>query len=273
MPSRAYPRSASASGSGWPETGGSAALRRIALEPSGAAGQPDEDRDRALDLARLAPDRRGRRRRRARAAGATPEAALPVSLYQPFQASACAIVARSIRGPVRSDHQRRPGRSRAARQQLAVAGLVPAPVEVDRPVAQEAADDRERLLETIDAMVERVAIGAELGLVPARPEAQHEAPAAQLVDRGGLLGEQRRVVEVRAGDERPELDPRRRGRDRRQQRPGLPRAAGRPVLASDRGGARRPTPSRSRGPRSRGSCRGARPSAPRARPRGAGCRP
>ena len=32
---------------------------------------------------------------------------------------------------LRSDHQRRSGRSRAARQQLAVAGLVPAPVEVD----------------------------------------------------------------------------------------------------------------------------------------------
>ena len=74
-----------------------------------------------------------------------------------------------------------------------------------------------------------IAEGAELGLVPARPEAQHEAAAAELVDRRGLLGEQRRVVEVRAGDERPELDPRRRGRDRRQQRPGLPRAAGRPV--------------------------------------------
>ena len=205
--------------------------------------------------------------------GATPDAALPVSSYQPFHASACGHRRAEHPRALRSDHQRRSGRSRPARQQLAVAGLVPAPVEVDRPVAQEAADDRERLLEAIDAVVERVAVGAELGLVPARPEAQHEAAAAQLVDRRGLLGEQRRVVEVRAGDERPELDPRRRGRDRRPAASRPPTGRGPAGPASDRGGARRPTPSRSPGPRSRGSCRGARPSAPRARPRGAGCRP
>ena len=58
------------------------------------------------------------------------------------------------------------------------------------------------------AVVERVAEGAELGLVPAGPEAEDEPAAADLVDRRGLLGEQRRVVEARAGDERPELDPR-----------------------------------------------------------------
>ena len=37
-------------------------------------------------------------------------------------------------------------------------------------------------------------------------------------------------MEVRAGDQRPELDPRRRGGDRGQQRPRLPRAASRPIL-------------------------------------------
>ena len=39
-------------------------------------------------------------------------------------------------------------------------------------------------------------------------------------------------MEVRAGDQRPELDARRRGGDRRQQRPRLPRTAGGPVLPS-----------------------------------------
>ena len=58
-------------------------------------------------------------------------------------------------------------------------------------------------------MVVREAERAELGLVPARTETQDEPAAADLVDGGGLLGEERRVVEVRARDERPELDPRR----------------------------------------------------------------
>ena len=46
---------------------------------------------------------------------------------------------------------------------------------------------------------------------------------------GGLLGEQRRVVEVRARDERPELHAGRRGGDGRHRGPRLPRAARRPV--------------------------------------------
>ena len=76
----------------------------------------------------------------------------------------------------------------------------------------------------VDPVVERVAVGTELRLVPSCAEAEHEPAAAQLVDRRGLLGEQGRVVEIGARDERAELDPRSRGRDRRQQRPGLPRA-------------------------------------------------
>ena len=175
--------------------------------------------------------------------------------------------------PDRADHQRRAGRPRAARQQLAVARLVPAAVEVDGALAQERPDDRERLLEPVDPVVEREAEGAELGLVPAGAEAEHEPAAAELVDRGGLLGEQRRVVEVRAGDERPELDPRGRRGDRRQRASRPPTARAPDGPPSDRAGARRPRPSRSRGPRSRGSCRAAPASGPRARPRGAGCRP
>ena len=60
-------------------------------------------------------------------------------------------------------------------------------------------------------------------------EAEDEPAAADLVDRVGALGEHRRVVERGAGDERPELDPARRGRQRGQQGPGLPRSAWRAV--------------------------------------------
>ena len=89
--------------------------------------------------------------------------------------------------PDRADHQRRAVGSRAARQELAVARLVPAPVEVDGTVAQERPDDRERLLEPVDAVVVREAEGAELGLVPAGAEAEDEAAAADLVDRAACL--------------------------------------------------------------------------------------
>ena len=72
-----------------------------------------------------------------------------------------------------------PGRA-LARQELAVAGLVEAPVEVDGALAQERPDDRERLLEAVDAVVEREAEGPELGLVPAGAQAEHEAAAADI---------------------------------------------------------------------------------------------
>ena len=78
---------------------------------------------------------------------------------------------------------------------------------VDGAVAQEGPDDRERFLEARDQMVGGEAEGAELRLVPAGAQAEDEAAAAQLIDRGGLLGEEGRVVEVRACDERAELDP------------------------------------------------------------------
>ena len=52
-----------------------------------------------------------------------------------------------------------------------------------------------------------IAVGAELRLVPARSEPEDEPAVTQFVDRRRLLGEQRRVVEVGARDERAELDP------------------------------------------------------------------
>jgi hypothetical protein len=133
---------------------------------------------------------------------------------------------------VRADHQRRSVRPWPVRQQLAVAGAEVGSLEVDRAVPQQAADDREGFLEAVDPVVERHAERAELGLVPAGPDAEHEPATRDLVDRVGLLGQDRRVVEAEAGDERPELDPARHGRDRGKARPGLPRPSRRPVTPS-----------------------------------------
>src|SRR6185503_1302063 len=67
-----------------------------------------------------------------------------------------------------ADHQRRSAGPGWVRQELAVAGLEEPSVKVDRTIAQERADDGERLLEARDAVIEREAEGAELGIVPAR---------------------------------------------------------------------------------------------------------
>ena len=208
----------------WPDV----ILRRRALEPARAARQADERGHGPLDGGWVASDI---------TAGVVDEA---TQAGHARRLVPCVVVP-GVPGigvghghaehprPDRADHQRRPGRARAAREQLAVARLVPLPVEVDGTVAQERPDDRERLLELVDAVVEREAERAELRLVPAGTQPEDEPSAADLVDRGSLLGQQGRVVEVRAGDEWPELDPVRGCRDRRQQRPGLQRPACRPV--------------------------------------------
>ena len=82
----------------------------------------------------------------------------------------------------------------------------------------------QRLLEAADAVVEGVAEGAVLRLVPAGAEAQDQPAAADLVDRVGHLRQQRRVAEAGADDERADLDPLGDGGQRGQQRPALPRA-------------------------------------------------
>jgi hypothetical protein len=89
--------------------------------------------------------------------------------------------------PARADHDRRPLPARPARAQLALARLVIAAREVDLPLPQQGADDGEGLLEAAGAVVERVAEGAILPLVPARADAEDEPPAADLVDRVGHL--------------------------------------------------------------------------------------
>src|SRR4029079_11651879 len=95
------------------------------------------------------------------------------------------------------------------------------------------ADDREGFLEPVDSMIERDPERPELGLVPAGAEAEDRRPRVYLVDRVGALGEDGRVVERRAGDERPQLDPAGRGGDAGEhgpRLPGAPRGALAPAL-------------------------------------------
>ena len=100
IPSRANARSVSARTAGLAvERRRSAALRGVALEPAGAARQPDKDRDGPLDLGRVAPDLAARLVHESPERAATPAGRFSMSLYQAFHESAWAIVARSIRGP------------------------------------------------------------------------------------------------------------------------------------------------------------------------------
>ena len=80
-------------------------------------------------------------------------------------------------------------------------------------------------------MVVRDPERVELGPVPSRAHAEPQPSTAELVHRGRLLGEHRRIVEVQARDEGTELDPLRDRGETGQERPGLPRSPFPPLLA------------------------------------------
>ena len=138
-----------------------------------------------------------------------------------FQLVQCSAAMESIRGPLepiisgifpgRGSSTRSSARVVRAREREALAG-------------QRAADDLERLLEARHPLVVRDAERVELALVPARAEAEHEPPAADLVDRRGHLGDQPRRVKADAGHQRADRHARRDRRQRGHQRPHLPRA-------------------------------------------------
>ena len=81
-------------------------------------------------------------------------------------------------------------------------------------------------------MVERQPEGPELRLVPARADAEHEAPAADLVDRGGHARDQARRVEPEARHERPDHDALGHAGQRGHDRPRVPRPALRAALVA-----------------------------------------
>src|SRR3990172_4690125 len=125
-----------------------------------------------------------------------------------------------------ADQERRAARPRRTRQQLAVARLEVAAVEVDLAVAQERANDREPLFEAIDPMVEWKAERPKLRLVPAGSKAEDQPSAGHFVHRCREFREHGGSVERGRRDKGPKPDPGRRRGDRRQERPDLPRPTG-----------------------------------------------
>ena len=77
---------------------------------------------------------------------------------------------------------------------------------VDRLTGEQAAHQAEGLGEAGHPMVEGMAEGAVLALVPTGPEADDQTTTGDGIDRGRPLGEHRRLAETDRGHERPELD-------------------------------------------------------------------
>ena len=123
---------------------------------------------------------------------------------------------------IAADEQWRAGGPWTARLQLAVAQRVVATREVDGALSQQRTDDGEGFLEARHAMVEGKAEGCVLALVPAGAQAQDQAPAADLVDGGGHLGQHAWLVEGGGSHEWPDLHPRRHRGDGSQLGPRLP---------------------------------------------------
>ena len=271
-PASAKARNASVPASRRRGIGSGCGSRLVAGGSSHGAGKGDQQRQRALDLAGVASDGQAR--------GIDAVAQLQVAgevvaeLREPG-VPGIRVRHRDLEHPRarRPDQQRRAtgaGRRRNARQ---VADLVEAAVEVGAALAQQAPDDGEGLLEPAHPLVVREAKRPVLVLVPAGAEAEDQAPAADLVDRRGLGGQHRRVVEAGRRHQRADLDA---ARDRRP----APRAAstpptGRPAAVRDRdtAGGRRPRPSRGRCAPPPRPWRESPASARRARPRGAGSPP
>jgi hypothetical protein len=109
------------------------------------------------------------------------------------------------------------------REQHGVLDAREAPLERHALAGEKTTDDRERLLEPRRAFAERDAERAELGLVPAGADPEHEPAAAHLVDRRRHPGEHPRRVERGARHQRAEPDAFGRGREGREHRPRVPR--------------------------------------------------
>jgi hypothetical protein len=131
--------------------------------------------------------------------------------------------------PGAADHQgRSPDR---AREQDGVVDPMEPPLERDAFAGQEPADDLEGLLESGPTVVEGKPEGPELDLVPPRAEAEHQAAAADLIDRGRHLGQDAGDVERGTRHQRAQPDPLGHGGQPGQERPRLPRTALRSAVA------------------------------------------
>ena len=95
-------------------------------------------------------------------------------------------------------------------------------------------DDRHRLLEAADAVVVREAERLVLVAGVAAADAEDDPPAAHLLHRIHDLGEHAGIAVAGAGDEGAEFDARHARRDGGHQRPAIPEAGGRLLLAARR---------------------------------------
>ena len=105
-----------------------------------------------------------------------------------------------------------------------LAQLVVRALEVGDLVAQQARDHLERLVEPIEALLERREVDAEriaLVLVPAGADAELEPAVRHDVERRRHVREHRRVAVRVAGDQHPEAQPRGRLRQRGERDPAL----------------------------------------------------
>ncbi len=98
---------------------------------------------------------------------------------------------------------------------------VPASVEVDRLLGPQELQQLDLLLATLPACVEVLAKGNVLLAVAAHADAQTQAAAAQDVDLGGLLGNERRLAHRQDNHRRDQLDAGCQGGDVAQQGQGF----------------------------------------------------
>jgi hypothetical protein len=103
-------------------------------------------------------------------------------------------------------------------QQDRVVRAVTIPFERHPLPCEQAADDLERLDGSSRSPVERQTERLELGAVPPCAQTEGQPSSADLVHGGCHLGEDRRMAERGAGNERSESDSGGRGRDRGEER-------------------------------------------------------
>jgi hypothetical protein len=123
-----------------------------------------------------------------------------------------------------ADADRRMRPLRPLRLVAGVVELIEPAVEARRVVAQQAGENRARLLEAVEALLDGAeldSIGAGFLLIPAGPDAELEASPRDDVQRGGHIRQHRGVTVVNAGYQRAQPQPRGGLRQGRQRGPSL----------------------------------------------------
>ena len=107
----------------------------------------------------------------------------------------------------RTDHERRSLWPRDPEGDLTVVETGVGAIEGEFGFSKQSADDRERLLEPVDPVVVGKSERRVFILVPTSPESKNEAAVGDIVDRHRFLGDDGGVMERRAGNQVPKLDP------------------------------------------------------------------